>query len=160
MTAPWRSMTEGWTIRTEIFGACSQCFRNKLRPREGQSHCWYASTHFCHWFADCMFNYLSKFMPNMATVLKPVIEHMKDCVWSWGPAQQKAFDSAKMDIATMTALGGFDPKKKTVLSAASSSYGHHVVEWRQAYSHCFCMQNTNRCWAQVCSFPLFLHAEH
>ena len=92
-----------------------------------------------------MFNYLSKFMPNMATVFKPVIDHMKDCVWSWGPAQLKAFDSAKMDIATMTALRFFDPKKKTVVSAASSSYGHHVVEWRQTYSHCFCMQNTSRC---------------
>ena len=36
-----------------------------------------------------MFNYLSKFVPNMATMLKPVADPMKkDCAWSWGPAQQ------------------------------------------------------------------------
>ena len=31
-------------------------------------------------------NYLSKFVPNMAAMLRPVTGLMKDCAWSWGSA--------------------------------------------------------------------------
>ena len=75
-----------------------------------------------------MFNCLSKFVTYMATMLQPM---KKDCARSWGPAQQKAFDSVKKEIAKSTAFGSCDPREKTVVSADSSSYGlgATIMQW-------------------------------
>ena len=55
-----------------------------------------------------MFNYLSKFAPNMATMLKPASDLIKkDCAWSKGPVQQKAFHSVKKEIANSTEFKKF-----------------------------------------------------
>ena len=71
-----------------------------------------------------MFNYMTKFVPGMATIMKPMTDLMKkQNMWIWGPAQQEAFEQVKKKIAESPALGFFDPTKDIVVCADSSSYG-------------------------------------
>ena len=43
-----------------------------------------------------MVNYLGRFIPNLSEELKPLNSLLrKDCVWTWGPAQDTAMNKVK-----------------------------------------------------------------
>lgn len=71
-----------------------------------------------------MFNYLTKFVPDMATVLKPITQLLRtDTAWAWGPEQELAFKTVKKLICEATSLRFYDPKKPVTVTADASSYG-------------------------------------
>ena len=74
-----------------------------------------------------MFNYMGKFVPQLATIMKPLTDLMKKSShWSWGK-QQEAFNLIKEKISTATALAFYNPRKEIMVSADSSSYGLGAV---------------------------------
>ena len=75
-----------------------------------------------------MFNYLGKFIPNMATILHPLHQLLKkDNAYYWGSEQQKAFNMVKDRIAKASTLAYYDVKVPTIVSADASSYGLGAV---------------------------------
>ena len=71
-----------------------------------------------------MCNYLSRFAPNLAEIVKPLtgLTHV-DAVWSWSSQHDKAFKTAKSLIANATTLKFFDVKKPCVLQVDASDTG-------------------------------------
>ena len=71
-----------------------------------------------------MCNYLSRFTPNLAEVVKPLTELTHgNAVWSWSSQHDKAFITAKSLIANATTLKFFDGNKPCVLQVDASDTG-------------------------------------
>ena len=71
-----------------------------------------------------MCNYLSRFTPNLAEIVKPLTEltHV-NAVWSWSSQHDQAFKEAKRVIANATTLRYFDVNKPCVLQVDASDTG-------------------------------------
>ena len=71
-----------------------------------------------------MVNQLGRFSPNIAEKTKPLRELLKNTsIWNWGDMQDKAFNSLKQDLMSMSLLAHYDPNKETKVTSDSSSYG-------------------------------------
>ena len=72
--------------------------------------------------------YLSKFIPNMSQKSDPLRQLLqKDVEWSWGQAENKAFESLKTAISSTPVLKFKDPKEPVSLSVDASSKGLGAV---------------------------------
>ena len=68
-------------------------------------------------------NHLRKFSPNLAEKMKPLRDLLKkESAWVWGPAQQKAFQQLKADMASEQVLALYDPEKETMVASDASSF--------------------------------------
>ena len=69
-------------------------------------------------------NYLSRFTPNFAEIVKPLTELTHgNAVWSWSSQHDKAFKTAKSLIANATTLKFLDVNKPCVLQVDASDTG-------------------------------------
>ena len=71
-----------------------------------------------------MVNQLSKFSDHLADKTKSIRELLlQGNKWTWGNAQQKAFEQIKVDLARAPVLALYDPNTETKVAADVSSYG-------------------------------------
>ena len=75
-----------------------------------------------------MVNYYGKFLPNLATLLRPLYDLLQSAkTWSWGDSQEQAFRKAKELLPSAPLLTHYDPEKQLILSCDASPYGVGAV---------------------------------
>lgn len=75
-----------------------------------------------------LLNYYRKFLPNLATILKPLNDLLqKDKNWSWSAECTQAINTAKELLTTSNLLTHYDPTKPIKLAADASQYGLGAV---------------------------------
>ena len=107
---------------------------------------------------NALFNYVSKFVPHLESIMKPMTDLLKsDTAWVWGPPQEEALAKAKDLLCSASALlSYYNPKLPTTVSADASSFGLGVVllqqhdgDWKPV---AFCSRTltpTEVNWAQI-----------
>ena len=76
----------------------------------------------------------SKFLSNLATVIKPMTQLLKkQAVFRWGTSQQSAFNKAKKLLQSHQVLVHYDQKKEVIFSTDASAYSvgaalSHIME--------------------------------
>ncbi|GBM11903.1 Transposon Tf2-6 polyprotein [Araneus ventricosus] len=75
-----------------------------------------------------MKNYLSKFLPNLSTLIAPLRELIKNnTVWLWDPSYDKIFDQVKEQLTKSTVLAFFDPRIESEIVVDASPFGLGAV---------------------------------
>ena len=75
-----------------------------------------------------MVNFYGKFIPDLASKMRPLYELLKDGQdFVWSADCEKAFCLAKEELMSKRVLVHFDPKKEIVLSVDASPYGLGAV---------------------------------
>ena len=70
-----------------------------------------------------MINYIGMFIPNLATIMKPMNDLLKkDVQWLWGPAQEDSFVAVKQALVNATTLTFYDPCKPIIVYADARSF--------------------------------------
>ncbi|GBM17592.1 Transposon Tf2-9 polyprotein [Araneus ventricosus] len=75
-----------------------------------------------------MINYLSKFLPNLSTLIAPLRDLIKNnTVWLWDPSYDKIFDRVKEQIAKSRVLAFFDPRVESEIVVDAFPFGLGAV---------------------------------
>lgn len=71
-----------------------------------------------------MVNYLSKFLPHLSDVMRPIrkLTH-KTVPWEWGDEQQRAFEQMKEIVTKAPILSYYDPNEQLVIQCDASQSG-------------------------------------
>ena len=73
-------------------------------------------------------NYIGMFIPNLATIMKPMNDLLKkDVKQLWGSAQEDSFVAVKQALVNETTLTFYDPCKPIIVSANASSFEIRAV---------------------------------
>lgn len=79
-----------------------------------------------------MVNHLGKYIPQLAAKTQPLRDLLRERnAWTWGHAQQRAFDSIKSELSTTPVMALYNTQAHTVVSADSSSYALGAVLLQQ-----------------------------
>ena len=71
-----------------------------------------------------MGNYLTKFLPRLTKLSKPIRDLIKEKVpFNWGPEQQESFNMLKKEIVRAPVLAYYNPQKETILQTDASTKG-------------------------------------
>ncbi len=75
-----------------------------------------------------MMNYYRKFIPSLATILKPLTSLLeKNHKWAWNEECVRAFEKAKALLTSSPVLVHYDPKLPMRMAADASAYGVGAV---------------------------------
>lgn len=75
--------------------------------------------------------YMAKFIPCLSEVSVPLRKLLKGVEWTWGKAEQAAFNQLKERIAKITSLRYFDPELQTTIQCDASGYALGAVLLQQ-----------------------------
>lgn len=71
-----------------------------------------------------LLNFYRRFMPDVSSMLQPLHELLRaSATWSWGDAQEEAFQKCKELFTSASVLVHYRPNDPVVLSCDTSSYG-------------------------------------
>jgi len=71
-----------------------------------------------------LMQYLSKFMPHLSDVTKPLRElTQKEVVWTWGPAQKKGLETLKKAVTQTPVLRYYNAAEEVTVQCDASQYG-------------------------------------
>ena len=71
-----------------------------------------------------LLNYYGKFMPNLATTLKPLYNLLQESTkWRWNDKEKKAFEASKKLLLSSQVLTHYNPELQLVLACDASQYG-------------------------------------
>ena len=71
--------------------------------------------------------YYHKFIPNLATVARPLYDLLKEVPWSWGAPQQETFEKLKCCLSSKQVLVHYDPSLPLRLICDASPVGLGAV---------------------------------
>ena len=101
-----------------------------------------------------MLNYLSKFLPNLSTVMAPLTNlTKKDVEFNWSSSQANAFQEVKRLVTEAPVLAFYDPNEELVLEndASEMGVGSFISQKGKpiAYASCSFTESEKRCLANM-----------
>ena len=100
-----------------------------------------------------MVNYMSKFLPDLAAMMKPLTNLTKhNMPWNWSTAEQEAFDVIKSKLTSAPVLAFYDTNKALTLKNDATDYGIGSVLKQEGRAIAFAsrtLTDTERNYAQI-----------